>query len=123
MTYLSSAPCAVSVGVGEVVSGLRIAVVVVNVGGGQWIVVADQIRMVSLNPVVQDGDGNSAAADTLSPGILDVHIELVRSVDVPHFVPKRITEGYLGTEIGFKVSLGSPLRQRRTRSLIPKHAL
>ena len=77
----------VPVRVREVVSGVGIVVIVVDVGGGEGVVVPEQVRMILFDAVVQDGDGHALAADALLPRLGHVHVQPVVPVQVPHVVP------------------------------------
>ena len=85
--HLPSTPRPVSVGVAEVVPGVRVAVVVVHVSGGERVVVPDEVWVVFFNPVVENSDGDPQAGHAQVPGALDHHVVVVPPVEVPHVVP------------------------------------
>jgi len=89
---LSSAPG--SMLIVPVVLRHRILIAVVDIRGSEGIVVLRQIRMVVLDPIVEDGDDDPLARVTFPPGWFDVHVRPVppAPVDEPLFVEHRITE-------------------------------
>ena len=77
----------VSVGIRDVVSGRGVVVVLVDVEAGVGIVVGLNVRMRPLDPVVQDGDGDALAGGALLPSVLNVHVQPVSAVQIPHLRP------------------------------------
>ena len=85
--HLTSTPGPVSVGVTEVVPRVRVAVVVVHISGGERVVVPQEIRVVLLNPVIENGDSDAEARHAEVPGALHHHVVVVSPVEIPHVVP------------------------------------
>jgi len=54
----------------------------------------NKIGVIFLDSVVQDGNGDAASSDALSPRVRHAHVEAVAAVQVPHLVPQRIRKAH-----------------------------
>ena len=70
-----------------ILPGCRIVVVLIDVEAGERIVITDKIRMTSLDPVIQDCHGNAFPGKSGQPSLLDVHVETISAIQVPHLRP------------------------------------
>ena len=48
-----------------------------------WIIVSDEVRVVFLNAIVENGDDDALASDPHLPRLLHAHVEPATSVQVP----------------------------------------
>ena len=71
-----------------------VTVVIVDVCGGEGVVVPDEVWVILLDAVIQDGDRHPEAGVAEVPGALHHHVEVIPSVQVPHLAPHWIV--YLG---------------------------
>ena len=85
-----------TVEVGRIISGVGVVIIVIDVSRRLRVVVGLQIRMVFLDAVIEDGDCDPLSSDPSGPCPGDVHVEVMPAIHVPHLVPKRIIEHWLG---------------------------
>ena len=93
----------------------RVVVVVVDVGGGEGVIVGLQVRVIGLDAVVEDGDNGALPRDPPTPRRLHVHVEAAPRAVVQ--VPLRVEHG-IAAASGIEDVL--PLRNRvREAFLLP----
>ena len=90
--HLTRTPGAVTVRVGEVISRVGVTVIIVDVSGGERVIVPDQVWMILLYTVIQNGDGHPESRVALIPGALHHHVEVIPSVQIPHVAPHWIID-------------------------------
>ncbi len=76
-----------TIAVYQVVSRRWIVVILVDIKAGKRIIVCNQVRMRPFNAIVQDGHRDPLACSSHLPGLLDVHVNVAATIQVPHLRP------------------------------------
>lgn len=76
-----------SVAVDEIISRSGVVIVLIDIEAGQGVVVGDEVGVVLLDAVIEDGDGHALPGGALQPRLLHVHVHAVATVQVPHLRP------------------------------------
>ena len=57
-----------------IVLGFWIIIIVIDIFGGEWIIVELEVRMVVLDAIIKNGDPHSSTCESQLPGIHHIHV-------------------------------------------------